>query len=176
VRLLTAAGQAAASGPWIDLLMQMARTNIEAAEIADSLWPILRLGSSEPAASAQDLRIWQATRPATEAVGSRETLLNLLEAVGDPVTAADWLPILVSGSRPIEAAHPPVAIWSGAAEAARAGRVGDTVALSLIAAGDGGLDRVSPLTVARVVQTLIAVGRPGDARAIAVEAALMAGL
>jgi hypothetical protein len=46
----------------------------------------------------------------------------------------------------------------------------------LIAAGDGGLDRVSPLTVARVVQTLIAVGRPGDARAIAVEAALMAGL
>lgn len=176
VRALTATGAAEAARPWIDLVGQMARTNIEAAEILDSLWPLLHLGGGTTAASSQDLRAWQATQAATGALAQREVLLNLLEAVGDPVTASDWLPVLVGGAKPIDDPHPAVGVWNGLAEAARSARSGDTVTLALIAAGDRGLGQVSPLTLARIIQSLMVAGRALDARALAVEAALAAGL
>lgn len=176
VRLLAAAGQTDAAQPWAELVEQMSRTNIEAGEIADSLWPVRHLNAGPVPASSQDLRAWQATQPVTGALGQREVLLNALEAVGEPVTATDWLPILVAGSRPVSDPHPTVAVWNGLGEAARSGRSGDTVALALIAAGDQGLDKLSPLTQARIIQSLMVSGRAVDARALAVEAVLAAGL
>ena len=176
VRALMAAGEADAAQAWVDLIGQMARTNIEAAEIGDSLWPILHFRSGDGAATSQDLRAWQATQSVQGSLRQREILLNLLEAIGDPVTATDWLPILVGGGRPIDSPHPPVGVWNGLAEAARSGRTGDVAVLALISAGEDGFNQVSPLTLARIVQSLIVTGRAQDARTLAVEAALAAGL
>lgn len=176
LRLSTAAGQGAAARPWIELVEQMSRTNIEAGEIADSLWPVRHLSGGLTPATPQDLRAWQATQPVSGALGQREVVLNTLEALGEPVSAADWLPVLVAGSRAVSDPHPSVAVWNGLAEAARNGRAGDAVALALIAAGDQGLDKLSPLTQARMIQSLMVAGRTTDARALAVEAVLAAGL
>lgn len=174
-RALIAAGQADAALPWLDLVRQMARTNIEAGGIADGLWPIEHLAQieSHTEVAPQNIRNWQAVqRGGSEA---RERLLNLLTAVGDPVPAAEWLPVLTA-AKPVDGPHPSAGVWNALALAAREARVGDTAALALIAFGENDANAVSPLTLAKVIESLMVVGREADARALAVEAALAGGL
>jgi hypothetical protein len=52
------------------------------------------------------------------------------------------------------------------------GRIGETVLNALVALGPGGPARAQGQTVVRVVESLVAVGLPDEARAIAVEAVL----
>jgi hypothetical protein len=174
-RALIAAGNADAALPWLDLVRQMARTNIEAGGIADGLWPVEHLAASGSQAQVtpQNLRSWQAVqRGGTEA---RERLLNLMAALGDPVTAAEWLPVLTA-AKPLDVPHPSAGLWNTLALAAREARVGDTAALALIAFGENDTNAVSPLTLAKVIESLLVVGREAEARALAVEAALAGGL
>ncbi|MDX2222112.1 MAG: hypothetical protein SFV21_05140 [Rhodospirillaceae bacterium] len=175
-RALIAAGRLDAAQPWLDLVRQMARTNIEAGEIADGLWPIEHLSQtgSQSQITPQAIRSWQAAqRGGAEA---RERLLNLLTAVGDPIAAADWLPALTASAKPLDVVHPPASLWHTLALAAREARVGDTAALALIAFGENDAASVSPLTLAKVVESLMVAGREAEARALAIEAALAAGL
>jgi hypothetical protein len=177
-RALLAAGLTDQAAAWVDLARQMARTSIEAAEIADGLWALEHLGAlgASSDVTPQAIRSWQATVPAPAAIVSRERLLNLLAALGDPIPAAEWLPVISAPTKPIDAVHPPAHIWQGLALAARDARLGDTVALALVALGEEGPHRSSPLTLHRVIESLIVAGRDGEARALALEAALVQGL
>ena len=177
-RGLMAAGEFEVAREWISLARSMSRTNAEAAQVSDGLWPIERL--LEPGAKgrlpSRSMNAWAATVPEEFAVQGREILLNLYSAFGDPVTMVDWQPVL-DGRRVLEHG-PSIAphIWHGLTLAARERRVGEAVALSLIALGDEGPGFASSATLQKVIATLMAVGRESDARALAVDAALALGL
>ncbi len=71
---------------------------------------------------------------------------------------------------------PRPALWFRLEEAARGARKGETVLLSLLALGDGGPAQADPIVLRRVLRALGAVGLEASARALAVEAAVAAGL
>lgn len=177
-RGLLAAGEFEAARDWLDLARGMGRTSQEASQIADNLWPLERLMTvgAKGRLPALAMDAWAATVPEDASEQGREILLNLFTAFGDPVATADWQPVL-NGLRTMERG-PAVAphIWNGLTLSARDRRVGEAAALALIALGDEGPAFAAPHTLAKVIATLMAVGREQDARALAIEAALALGL
>src|ERR671931_144900 len=70
----------------------------------------------------------------------------------------------------------PTPVWLDLPRAAASRRLGETVLLAVLLASDGTRLTPEPVTLARAVDSLTAAGLDGDARAVAVEAALGAGL
>ena len=177
-RGLLAAGETEAARVWLAFARNMARTSREASNIADGLWPLERLltPGAKGRLPTRAMEAWVATASENTAVRGHEILLNLFTAFGDPVTMADWRPML--DDRRIIEYGPSVAphIWNGLTLAARERRVGEAVMFALIALGDEGPAFAAPETLAKVIATLMAIGREQDARALAVEAALALGL
>ncbi len=132
--------------------------------------------AAEPAATQDlfpynggDLDNWLALRtPAAPAT------LALLDAFGDPLDPSVWA--AVAGVDP-EGTVQPVdsTLWLAVREAAAAGRLGETILLSLVLLGDGDLGQASPLALHGAVGALRTVGLLDEARYLAVEAALAAG-
>ncbi len=178
VRGFLAAGEVEAAREWLTLARSMARSSRDAARIADNLWPLQRLltEGAKGRLPARALDRWAATVPEVAASQGREILLNLFSAFGDPVTISDWQPVL-AGLRTMDRG-PAVAphIWNGLTLSARDRRVGEAVTFTLIAFGDEGPAFAAPQTLAKVIETLMAIGREQDARALAIEAALALGL
>ncbi|MBL4614392.1 MAG: hypothetical protein JKY27_05910 [Magnetovibrio sp.] len=56
------------------------------------------------------------------------------------------------------------------------GRVGETVLLSLVSLGDGGPARADPIVLHHVLKSLRNIGLDREARAMALEAVVAAGL
>jgi hypothetical protein len=61
-------------------------------------------------------------------------------------------------------------------DAAKNRRVGETAALALVALGEDGPGNTAVTSVQHVIESLRLAGRDSDARALAVEAALVLGL
>ena len=169
---------------WLDLARNMGRTSREAGQIADSLWPIERLLTGTAATAVQlppqALRAWAAAlppaTPAPDIALKREIVLSLLTAAGEPVTAADWLPVMGGSARADGAAGLSPHIGNSLDLAAKAGRAGETTVLALTALGEDGPARVSLSALQQVITSLRIAGRETDARALAVEALLVLGL
>jgi hypothetical protein len=181
-RALYYAGRADAAQNWLALAAQQASAGAPAADAAMGLWPLTRLAAPTPA-SWDDTRFlaWRATQ---RAHGEAEAhfadvqaarLLGLLTAVGDSVPASAWQALYAGGGGE-PAAMPSQALWHGLAAAAAAGRRGDTVLLALVAIGAGAPSSVNPIALDQVVESLRRVGLEREARQLAVEAAVAAGL
>lgn len=166
---------------WLDLARNMARTSREASQIADGLWPIDRLltGDGSPI-PPQALRAWAAafppSTPAETIAASQELVLSLLTAVGEPVTSADWLPVMggavLANIGDLIMPH----MWNGLALAAKDHRAGEVVALALVVLGEAGPAEAALPALQHVIESLRAAGRESDARAVAVETLLALGL
>ncbi len=165
---------------WVDLSRNMARTSSDAGLVADSIWPVEKLlAPSGTPIPPQALRAWTAALPTNlapdVAAQRRETLLSVLAAAGEPVTSADWQGLL---NGPVKSANVSLlspAIWNGLDLAAKSKRVGEASALALVALGEDGT-HISLASLQHVIESLRAVGREDDARALAVEALLVSGL
>jgi hypothetical protein len=68
------------------------------------------------------------------------------------------------------------ALWLDQQQAAKAGRLGETVLTTILLASAGDHLAAEPIVLAQAVAGLQAVGLGADARALAVEAALDAGI
>jgi len=102
------------------------------------------------------------------------TVLALLAAFDDPVGAADWAPLFAR--LPLASLDLPGApIWFDLPRAAAGHRVGETVLLALVTAGEGDRLTAQPTRLTHAIAGLRGIGLEGDARALAVEAALGAG-
>ncbi|HAQ32699.1 MAG TPA: antifreeze protein, partial [Rhodospirillaceae bacterium] len=55
-------------------------------------------------------------------------------------------------------------------------RLGETILFALVSLGHDGLDRVNPITMNEVISRLRLVGLDTESRALALEAAIAAGL
>ncbi|MBX7198676.1 MAG: hypothetical protein K1X51_04820 [Rhodospirillaceae bacterium] len=178
-RALLAAGETAKAKTWLDLLHSMSRNSLEAGVIADNLWPLERLLSpSEGEMPAGAIRTWAASVPEVVRASQRQLLYTLFIAVGESVSPSLFAQGLndQADQADQEVANVRPAVWNGLTAAARGKRVGETAALSLIALGGDGPAKAAPATLQKVIESLMAVGRDADARALAVESALIHGL
>ena len=174
-RALLAAGDEEKAKIWLDLARTMTRSSSDAALVADSLWVVeqLKPGATQRF-SSRGITAWAGTLPEPSLAHQRAIATNLLVAIGEPLTAADLQSVTATSPAPTTAIAP--ALWNALAVNARTKNLGPATLMSLIALGETGPGHASFTTVERVIATLAAVGRERDARAIALEAALVQGL
>ena len=164
VRAMYAAGRAGAAQAWL--------AHVDgAATPALRLLTLLASGATAPGGDA-------ALQDAVVAVSKRDAaqgalMLSLLPELGIAVTPGDWAPLI---GAPHGAAMPDFAVWTRQQEAANGKRVGETVLLTLLLARAGDHLSGEPIVLSRAVAGLKAVGLESEARALALEAALAAGL
>ena len=175
-RALLAAGDEEKAKIWLDLARTMTRSSSDAALVADGLWVIEQVKpSATQRFSSRGITAWAGTLPEASLAHQRAIATNLLVAIGEPLTAADLQSVTAASSaQPTNAIAPE--LWNALAVNARTKNLGPATLMSLIALGETGPGHASFTTVERVIATLLAVGRERDARAIALEAALVQGL
>jgi hypothetical protein len=155
-RLLLAAGDSAAARGWSILAA-------ESEERRMRLLLALASGRGEPSVDESE-------------IGQLPLLFTLFSALGEPLGAADWAHLPTAAWSAAGPPSPPPAAWLELAEAARARRVGETVLASVIVSSPAGRLSTDPVGLFAAVSSLRQVGLEADARRLAVEAALAAGL
>lgn len=180
-RALFAAGRPDAARAWVQDARLHQDTAPAAAAALKALWPYERVADAPAAGpfAPQMIAAWRATQPPgtpKPLLDRRHTMvLGLLQALGEPVSSADWLTPLTDAT--VDATPvPDAAILRALDMAAAHGRVGETVALSLIALGNEGPARVHPEALFRAVAALKRVGLEPEAKALALEAMAAAGV
>ena len=160
-RVLLATGAYDRAAPWIALAGQ----------------PELRLiANFAQLDSNENVSLGDAIAALTDAdAAPRQTdlLVTLAAALGMPLDGVDLGALLRSTH---SGTVPNGALWLDQQQAAKAGRLGETILTTALLASAG--DRLSPepLVLAQAINGLQAVGLDADARALAVEAALDAGI
>ncbi|HEY3918321.1 MAG TPA: hypothetical protein VGL83_11040 [Stellaceae bacterium] len=102
-----------------------------------------------------------------------DLLVSLAAALGEPLGGIDRAPLL---RVPHPGTVPNGALWLDQEEAAKAQRIGETVLTTILMATAGDRLSAEPIVLAQAVAGLEAAGLDPDARALAVEAALDAGI
>jgi hypothetical protein len=100
----------------------------------------------------------------------------LSSALGEPQPPAAWTHLPETAWAAAGSPSPPPAAWLDLVAAARAKRVGETVLAAVIVASPAGTLSTDPVGLFTAVSSLRQVGLEADARRLAVEAALVAGL
>ena len=178
-RALIAAGDRDAAAVWYGLARERAPRDPEAVRSAVRLWPLMLLSDDEPQLTAAEFEAWLVSEEgegdAVAAIARTNLLVILLDALGARIEPGvwdrlltDWHPAAGPGSLAI-----PVRSLTMATEE---GRFGETVLMALVLLGEAGPAVTGLATVGPVVSGLAAVGLREEARAIALEAALAAGL
>jgi hypothetical protein len=161
-RVLLAAGAYDRAPPWLALAER------------PELWVIANFAQSDRTKSVSLGDATAALAHDPEAAPRQADLLvTLAAALGIPLNGVD-LGALLSATH--SGTVPNGALWLDQQQAAQAARLGETVLTSILLASAG--DRLSsePLVLAQAIKGLQAVGLEADARALAVEAALDAGI
>lgn len=171
VRALLAAGRRDKVAAWLPFCP---------ADQEAPVWPLLRLvdANEDDPLPAGQLAGWlkqRAVLPPDQARRQAALLFGLLDALGDRVRTEDWLELMDAPPH-IATQMPQAALWHGQRIAAEELRLGETVLLALVSLGDGFPAEVDPTAVYRIVASLRLVGFDDEARAIALEAALAAGV
>lgn len=174
VRALLAAGRYEAVKPWLGMLRAEGLVG-SGATVAAALKPIAHLaGLGDPLTSA-DLAAWKQARNEAPAEANKRSLLLLClsVALGDPVPEEDWLNLL-DGPAVITGKVSRSALSVGLLQAAAAQRRGETALYVLLSLNES--RDAEPAEFARLVWSLRNAGLQADARALAVEIALVYGL
>ena len=178
-RALFAAGDREGADAWYALASEEAPRDAEAARSAVRLWPLRLLTRDEIHLKTAPFEVWLAQRAEegerSVALARANWLVILVDALGGQIDAEVWDRLLAEG-RPMPAQGPAPALVHGLRTAAEGGRLGEAVLMALILLGDGGPAAAGLPTVAPVVSGLVSAGLREEARAIALEAALAAGL
>ena len=181
-RALFCAGQMDSAQGWMTLARQKTAANAQAIDSAVDLWPYAHLAA--PGANPWDesrFAAWQAAQKAAQEGDAKladeraARLLGLFSALGDSASASAWRGLSIAGESE-RATMPPLAVWQGLKDAAAGGRRGETVLLALVAIGAGGAENANPVALDAVIESLRKVGLESDARRLAIEAAVAAGV
>ena len=181
-RALIAAGDRDAAAAWYGLARERAPSDAGAAQGASRLWPLMLLSEDEPHLGAAAFEAWRAalaqdddSADASRAIARQNWLVVLLDALGARIDHEVWDRLLADG-RSVAAPAPAPALVRGLRVAADEGRLGETVLMALLLLGDGGPAMAGYGAVGPVVAGLVSLGLEEEARALALEAALAAGL
>lgn len=161
---------------WARILRDEAARNPKAAVEAILVWPVLKvMGETMLDRSWPDpLAAWSRTERvlrATDPIEEITRLQLLLQAFGEPVPIEAWTGILAKA--PVSTGRIPNAILlASLLQAASERRQGDVLLLSMIILGEPGPTGASAGVLADVVRSLVKVGLPSEARALALDALL----
>lgn len=175
-RVLLVTSHADEAKPWIDLAHQRVLRLV--ADLARPANPADG-SSSEGDASApnssslNDTIKGLASSHSGVSPGQADLLVALFSALGDKLNSFDFTRLLQPAH---EGTMPDTALWLDQRQAVASARLGETVLTSLLLASAGDRLTSEPIVLARVVSGLEAVGLDADARALAVEAAIAAGI
>jgi len=170
-RALFVAGRTAEARAWVRL---------GEAEGGASLWIVSRLAQGQNGTVWQTELLREATKPAqgmeaTVQLRRAQMALALLSAFDEQIEPEILAPLLAAPPTPASPL-PNAIVWLDQGQAAAKKRVGETVLLTLAIARTG--DRLTPdaIPLLRAITGLRAAGLEVEARALAVEAAIAAGI
>lgn len=184
-RALVLAGRLEEARGWYRLVRTHSASGNELAANAEALlWPLFWFTDAEQRKADQDnvgarFEAWRRAQERVEAAGlaRRSALLaTLLVSTGARPDAKFIDPLLAGNAGQDRVAMPNMGLWIGLGSALEAGRVGETALFVLAALGPEGAAGAAPQTVALALDALRAAGLDTDARALAVETAIAAGL
>ena len=191
IRAFLIGNETQAASPWFDLLKAGAQHNEEADKALKALLPVARIaGSSETLdwGPAHLANWWNQVKEEQNAHDKAALLYTLFDALDDDVPRDAW-DALLDGPQQITMAMPNPALWRSLGEATKAAmmtqdeqsaqprsHVGEIILLSLIALGEGGSGLAEPIVINKVMQSLGVIGLDIERRALALEAAVAAGL
>ena len=140
------------------------------------LWPLIAL--AEGSATGSGHGRWlsaMAELNAVEAGMKAGFAYSLFEAMGEQISDDRW-EALLQGSARADVLAPDPAYMRAFRKAASAGRRGETVLLAILILGGGSLAEGGPALLSEIIIGLRKVGLENEARRLAIEAALAAGL
>ncbi len=179
-RALLAAGDPVAARRWYDMAraLSVSGNNPQAAQAANDLWPLLRLAlppemmPDDPA----ETTAWLGQLRAEDKAKKGQLVLSALSALGHDTPESEWVSMTGDPINSEPAAMPAAAILHLLMEAGQSGRAGQTVLLSLICLGPNRQGLADPFLLGMAVRSLNSAGLRAEARALALDAALLAGI
>ena len=178
-RALMAAGDHDAAAAWYALASEEAPRDADAARSAVRLWPLMLLSAEEVYLKTAPFEAWLALRAdrggEAVALARADWLAVLVDALGGRIDPEIWDRLMLD-ERAVATRAPAPALAIALQKAAEGGLLGETVLLALLLIGDDGPAAAGIATVGPVVSSLVSAGLREEARAIALEAALAAGL
>lgn len=163
-RALLIAGQFDQAAPWIAL------ANMPELRLLDA---VAQPGTATDAPALTDVVAALAARDRDAAPRQADLLIAVQTALGSAPANFNLAPLLTAThSGPL----PNMALWLDHQEAAAAGRVGETLLTSLVMASAGDRLTPEPIVLEQVIAGLKAVGFEREARALALEASINAGI
>ncbi len=173
-RALYSAGHFEQANAWLGLAQQRAASDPQAAAAASALAVYARIAGVGPALSwdAAAVAKWrQAQAAGTPGSDPAARLFAIFEGLGEPI-GGSWSLIGQDNATQV----PDSALWFNLGDAAAKHRIGETVLLSLYALGDAGPGGANPIMLSRSILALRQVGLDSEARSLAIEAAIAAGV
>lgn len=174
-RMLLLAGDQNGALAWAKALHEAAGTDPALADQALRLSILTGLAAPDIAGPLDPAQISDWALLAGDGGQSAALLLATMQGLGDPIPSPLWdvlPPQLPLVPQPIDDA----VIWMRLPSAAHSGRIGEALALSLILTRGETVPSSEPLRLSLAVSALRQLGLEVEARRIAVEAAVMAGL
>ncbi|MEX1306297.1 MAG: hypothetical protein WEA84_14170 [Rhodovibrionaceae bacterium] len=187
-RALFLAGQFERGGAWLDLARTEYQGGRDGGSPLTTLWPYARLAGFDPARNGLDDATWRRARQALQGEDARRQeilVANALTALGEQTV----LPMggetaqvhgasasATDGGSQAGASRADARRLFSLREAGRAGRLGETVLLSLLVLNGGGAQDLSPQTLGEVLGALDDANLGYEARLLAMEAAAASGL
>ena len=178
VRALLAAGDWENAKSWAFMLRNAAFSDAEAAAAWTKLRPLAALAGFDvaPQAVNQALNQWWAAQEETPAsFRTAAHLYSMIDGLGLDVPNKLWL-ALMNGPAQTQIQRPKSGIWIKLNKAGIAGRTGETLLMVLHGLGDVDLKDADPTFMRDSLFALRMVGLEQNARMLAVEAALNAGI
>jgi len=160
---------------WFAVVRRTEAVDPVAAAALPTLWLYARIaGGADPMAwDASSLAEWRASQSADQEMGMHALrLYAVFDGLGESIGNAADLPAATGDVAQI----PNPSLFFNLAEAAAADRRGETVMLALINLGEAGPGQVNPIVLSRVLSSLRGVGLTPEARALAFEAVVAAGI
>ncbi len=179
-RALLVAGDPAAASRWYDRARALSApgNNPSAPRAANNLFPLLLLAHPVEGMPDDPVQItkWLAQLSPEEKNRKGPILLSALSALGMATPESEWVNMIQDSGKSEAVSVPPSALLHLLFEASQSGRVGQTVLLSLICLGENGEGLTDPFLLGITVRALNTVGLQAEARALALDAALLAGI
>jgi len=178
-RALFVAGEKDQAFSWYDFTADAAPRDADARKARAALWPVAVLSDTgnHLTFDTETVQKWIATEKDLNEDGWQDRaalVLGLLDALGLPVAPGNWDPLVTTARS--ESQVPGVALWTALRQAGDDNRIGATVLFAMLALGENGPGAASPIVANAAVAGLGAVGLTDDARKLALEAAVGAGL
>jgi hypothetical protein len=171
-RALYATGHFEQANAWLELARSRAADDPQSAATLSILAVYARIAGVGPPLSWDPVSL-EKWRQSSGASAGAQRLFAIFDGLGEPL-GGGWSMIGQTAATTNAAVDP--ALLFDLNDAAAAHRVGETVLLSLYALGPDGPAGCNPLSLAGVIAGLRQIGLDSEARAIAIEAAIAAGV